>query len=197
MPRTATLTETGNKNAVWSTRTINATNSHSTVNSTHDVTQQQELDIVKVGLVFRLRTTATWTKNLASGCYATANLIINADTYSSGEIQPAQTPSMTTLSIDSGNFKATKRYTQAHVDAMYFSERSRRTLKSGTGGVSSGVVILGVGTPRTHKIEYCYEHQVGGLAPIKFNKLGGLDIGKVWKIGGRSQISGTADLVYS
>ena len=186
MPRTATLTESGNKNSVWTVMTINVVNYMAYVGIS-DYTQQQDLNTVKVGLVFRVRDSTDWSGAIANKAYGTSSIVIGADTYAIAEY--TLTTSYVTKTMDSGNFKATKRYTQSDVDAMYYQERAHNTAVK--------LSYVDYTANRVHTVEYCYEHKVGGLAPMKFNVMGGLSIGKVWKIGGRSQISGTADIVYS
>src|SRR5574343_197833 len=180
MPRTATLTESGN-GAInnWSTRTVNAQNytgSHS--NSVR--TQDQELNTVKVGVIFRVKSVGDWKGT--SNEVGIAKLIIGEDTYSL--TTSPLTANYVQKTLYSGNFKATKRYTQANLDAMYFEE------VGGTIYTSQYAYT----TNRVHSVEYCYEHNVAGVAAMKLGKIGGLDIGKVWKMGGRSQISGTSDI---
>jgi len=186
MPRTATLTESGNKNTVWYKRTINGVNKNvlSTKNIS-DLTQQHDLNTISpIGVIQRVKTIVDWRAySYRSRDKAYQSLVIGGDTYIIAGFTP--NTSYRTYTMDSGNFKATKRYTQANLDAMYFQERLDKNY------IVSNYCLT---QNRTHTVEYCYEHMMGGLSPMKFSKIGGLDITKVWKIGGRSQISGDGDV---
>lgn len=182
MPRTATLTESDNGAGTWTVATINVENYSQLQNAVDS--QVQNLNTCVVGLIYRVKSVVDWKRSVDKAVTGYHKLMIGGINYS---LTYACTTSYVTKTMDSGNFKATRRFTQANLDEMTFSEQRYAT-------TTPARVYT---TNRTHSVQYCYEHKLGGLAPMKFNKIGGLDIGKVWKVGGRSQISGTADIVYS
>lgn len=184
MPRAHVLTESGNKNTGWTTRTVNAENSTSIPGGSPAPTrtQQQDLNTCKVGRIWKLAQSMQWKASAVTDVHCMGKFVINGTSYDQASY--TCTTSYVTKT-NTANTYATL-YTQAHLDAMYIEEWGENN------NTKTARTIYA--TSRSLTVTFTFEHKVAGLAPLNFAKIGGLVINKLWKIGGRSQISGTSDV---
>jgi hypothetical protein len=195
MPRSITLLETDKKTGSW-IGDINGINQITLDTAFEEDSQSYNLETTKVGRLFKITFSYTdgyekthSNQTIVHEPTSKMAIVIGGNSIESN----LTTTIINTFTVKSSVFSNifSTLYTQSNIDSMY------SLLTFVMESFLSVYNIRFYTKDRTVSIFYCYEHKVAGVAPIKFAKIGGVNVEKIRSIAGRTQISGTADVVYA